>query len=147
VSWISHFDRSCRGRDYSGKRRVKGFFDAIFQLVDVTAFTPTEFVAQGDSVVSLGSSGVGFEGLARQFGLVRLPSGCSETGGPAATSSSTTPRSRRRFADGGCWGFAPVGGAAVVAGLVARRRRLTSGAPVWMTVIADRSATPEGAAS
>jgi ketosteroid isomerase-like protein len=58
VRWISRFEPIVPwGGDYSGKANVPKFFDAIGQNVDVTAFTPKEFVAQGDTVVSMGEFG------------------------------------------------------------------------------------------
>ena len=58
VRWVSHFESVVPwAGDYSGKSRVQKFFDAIGGSVDVTAFTPREFVAQGDTVVSLGEFG------------------------------------------------------------------------------------------
>jgi ketosteroid isomerase-like protein len=58
VRWVSHFESVVPwAGDYSGKARVQKFFDAIGGSVDVTAFTPREFVAQGDTVVSLGEFG------------------------------------------------------------------------------------------
>lgn len=38
--------------DYQGKGAVPKFFEAIAHTVDVKAFEPGEFVAQGDTVVS-----------------------------------------------------------------------------------------------
>jgi len=55
VRWSSHFDKVVPwGGDFSEKGRVPRFFDAIFQSVDVDAFEPAEWVAQGDTVVSMG---------------------------------------------------------------------------------------------
>jgi hypothetical protein len=56
VCWVSHYDPVVPwGGDFSG--RVDKFFEAIGQSVDVTAFTPGEFIAQGDTVASLGEFG------------------------------------------------------------------------------------------
>jgi ketosteroid isomerase-like protein len=55
VKWVSHFDSVVPwSGDFSGKDRVKGFFEAIFQSVDVEAFEPQELVANMDTVVSIG---------------------------------------------------------------------------------------------
>jgi uncharacterized protein len=55
VKWVSHFDPIVPwSGDFSGKDRVKGFFEAIFQSVDVEGFEPQEWVASGDTVVSIG---------------------------------------------------------------------------------------------
>ncbi|MGD1278776.1 MAG: nuclear transport factor 2 family protein [Tepidisphaeraceae bacterium] len=55
VHWISHLDAIVPwSGDFSGKDRVPRFFEAIFQSVDVEAFEPKEWVADGDTVVSLG---------------------------------------------------------------------------------------------
>lgn len=55
VRWVSHFEAIVPwGGDFSGKDRVPKFFEAIFQSVDTEAFEPTEFIVQGDTVVSLG---------------------------------------------------------------------------------------------
>jgi ketosteroid isomerase-like protein len=55
VKWVSHFDSVVPwSGDFSGKDRVKGFFEAIFQSVDVEAFEPQEWVANLDTVVSIG---------------------------------------------------------------------------------------------
>jgi ketosteroid isomerase-like protein len=37
-----------------GEERIPDFFEAIFQSVDVDAFEPNEWIADGDVVVSLG---------------------------------------------------------------------------------------------
>ena len=58
VRWVSHFDAIVPwSGDFSGKDRIPAFFDAIFQSVEVQAFEPTEWIAEGDSVVSLGEFG------------------------------------------------------------------------------------------
>ncbi len=55
VRWTSHFDAIVPwAGDFSGKDRVPRFFEAIFQSVDVEAFEPDEWIAEGDAVVSLG---------------------------------------------------------------------------------------------
>ena len=56
VKWVSHYDPIVPwGGDFTG--RVDKFFEAIGHSVDVTAFTPGEFIAQGDTVASLGEFG------------------------------------------------------------------------------------------
>lgn len=56
VRWVSHFDPIVPwSGDRSGKANVPTFFQAIDESVDVLAFEPVEFVAQGDTVVSTGS--------------------------------------------------------------------------------------------
>jgi hypothetical protein len=39
--------------DFSGKERISNF-EALFQSVDLDAFEPNEWIADGDVVVSLG---------------------------------------------------------------------------------------------
>lgn len=59
VAWTTHFDPIVPwSGSYHGKAEVPGFFAAIAGTTDVTAFTPTEFVAQRDTVVSLGEFGI-----------------------------------------------------------------------------------------
>lgn len=58
VRWVTHFDPVVPwAGDYSGKTSVPKFFAAIGGAVDVTRFDPQEFVAQGDTVVSIGEFG------------------------------------------------------------------------------------------
>ena len=58
VRWVSHFDAIVPwAGDFSGKDQIPRFFEAIFQSVDVEAFEPTEWIAKGDTVVSLGEFG------------------------------------------------------------------------------------------
>ena len=58
IRWVTHFDPIVPwAGDYSGKDRVPRFFDAIFKSVDVQAFEPQEWIAQGDSVASVGEFG------------------------------------------------------------------------------------------
>jgi ketosteroid isomerase-like protein len=55
IRWVSHFDSVVPwSGDFPGK--VPEFFEAIFQSVDVEAFEPNEWIADGD-VVSLGEFG------------------------------------------------------------------------------------------
>ena len=61
VEWITHLEPIVPwSGDHSGKDFVPAFFGAIFGSVDVTAFNPQEFVAQGDTVVSTGEFGFTF---------------------------------------------------------------------------------------
>ena len=56
VRWVSHFESIVPwGGDFSGK--VAKFFTAIAESGEVLSFTPKQFVAQGDTVVSLGEFG------------------------------------------------------------------------------------------
>ncbi len=56
VRWFSHYGPTVPwAGDFSGK--VSKFFEAIAGAGEVTAFTPDEFIAQGDTVVSLGEFG------------------------------------------------------------------------------------------
>ena len=58
IRWVSHMESVVPwSGDFSGKDRVPQFFKAIFQSVDVDVFTPQEWIAQGDTVVSLGEFG------------------------------------------------------------------------------------------
>jgi ketosteroid isomerase-like protein len=58
VRWVSHFDSVVPwSGDFSGKDRIPRFFEAIFQSVDVEAFEPKEWIAEGDAVASLGEFG------------------------------------------------------------------------------------------
>jgi ketosteroid isomerase-like protein len=55
VRWMSYIEPIVPwGGDFSGKTKVPRFFEAIYQNADTESFTPTEYVAQGDTVVSLG---------------------------------------------------------------------------------------------
>jgi ketosteroid isomerase-like protein len=55
VRWSSHLEAIVPWHgQYKGKAEVLNFFNAIGQSVDVTVFAPQEFVAEGDTVVSLG---------------------------------------------------------------------------------------------
>jgi len=59
VAWSTHFDPIVPwSGDYDGKAAVPRFFAALAGAGDVTAFQPTEFVAQGDTVVSMGEFGI-----------------------------------------------------------------------------------------
>ena len=59
VQWVTHFDPVVPWSGaYKDKSAVPRFFSAIATAGDVTAFRPTEFVAQGDTVVSLGEFGI-----------------------------------------------------------------------------------------
>lgn len=65
VRWFSHTEPVVpTSGDWSTKAKVSGFFQALGENVDVTSFTPDEFVADGDTVVSTG----GFAGTARSTG-------------------------------------------------------------------------------
>ena len=58
IRWVSHFDAIVPwSGDFSGKDQVPGFFDAIFQSVEVETFEPEEWITEGDAVVSLGEFG------------------------------------------------------------------------------------------
>lgn len=58
VRWVTHFDAVVpRAGDYPGKQNVSRFFQAIAESVEVTAFIPSEYVAQADTVVSMGQFG------------------------------------------------------------------------------------------
>jgi ketosteroid isomerase-like protein len=55
VRWVAHFEPVVPwGGDYSGKARVPRFFEAIRANAEITAFNPLEFIASGDTVVSIG---------------------------------------------------------------------------------------------
>lgn len=58
VRWVVHVDPVVPwAGDYSTKARVGGFFSALNDAAETTAFNPAEFVAQGDTVVSMGEYG------------------------------------------------------------------------------------------
>jgi ketosteroid isomerase-like protein len=58
VRWFTHNGPEVPwSGDFSGKHNVPRFFTAIAGAGEVTAFTPGEFVAQGDTVVSVGEFG------------------------------------------------------------------------------------------
>jgi ketosteroid isomerase-like protein len=55
VRWVIHMEPNVPwSGDFSGKSRVPGFFQAIFDSVRVDGFEPTEFYVDGNAVVSLG---------------------------------------------------------------------------------------------
>ena len=55
VHWFSHVDPVVpTSGDWSGKSKVPGFFEAIIDSVEVASFTPTEFYADGETVISTG---------------------------------------------------------------------------------------------
>ena len=58
VHWMTHIEPIVPwSGDRSGKTNVPSFFQAIDDSVDVLSFTPGDFVAEGDTVVSFGSFG------------------------------------------------------------------------------------------
>ena len=58
VRWVSHLEPVVPWHgDFSGKNRVPRFFAAIFETVEVQSFTPQEWIAEGDTVVSIGEFG------------------------------------------------------------------------------------------
>ena len=58
VRWVSHFEPVVPwAGDFSGKQSVPKFFAAIAGAGETTSFVPDEFIAQGDTVVSLGTFG------------------------------------------------------------------------------------------
>jgi ketosteroid isomerase-like protein len=58
VRWVTHLDPIVPwSGKYQGKGDVLKFFSAINDSGETTAFTPSEFVAQGDTVVSFGEFG------------------------------------------------------------------------------------------
>ena len=63
VRWVVHMDKVVpTSGDWSGKSKVPGFFQALGESSEVTAFVPNEFVAQGDTVVSMGDFGFKLRG-------------------------------------------------------------------------------------
>jgi ketosteroid isomerase-like protein len=55
---VTHFEAIVPWHgEFPGRASVPRFFQAIANSVDVTAFVPKEFIAQGDTVVSLGDFG------------------------------------------------------------------------------------------
>lgn len=55
VRWLVHLDPVVPwAGDYSTKSKVGGFFAALNEAAETTGFTPGQFVAQGDTVVSMG---------------------------------------------------------------------------------------------
>lgn len=58
VRWVSHLEAVVPwSGDFSGKTNVPKFFEAIDGSVQTTSFTPRDFIAQADSVVSTGEYG------------------------------------------------------------------------------------------
>jgi uncharacterized protein len=58
VRWTSRLDSIVPWTgDFSGKDRIPRFFEAIFESVDVEVFEPKEWIADGDTVASLGEFG------------------------------------------------------------------------------------------
>jgi ketosteroid isomerase-like protein len=58
VRWVTHLDPVVPwAGTFPGKQAVPQFFESIASNIEVTAFTPKEFIAQGDTVVSLGDVG------------------------------------------------------------------------------------------
>ena len=58
VRWVTHLEPIVPwSGDYSGRTNVPKFFDAIASSVETTSFTPHEFIAQGETVVSTGEYG------------------------------------------------------------------------------------------
>ena len=58
VRWVTHLEPIVPwSGDFSGKTYVPRFFDAIATSVQTTAFTPQEFIAQADTVVSTSEYG------------------------------------------------------------------------------------------
>lgn len=91
VRWVSHFEPIVPwGGDFSGKTQVPRFFQAIGESVDVTAFNPGEFVAQGETVVSMGEFGCKVRATGKSALTPWVSSGSSATAASATTSSFTT---------------------------------------------------------
>jgi len=57
VRWVSRLESVVPWSGTFTKADVHKFFSAIFESVDVTDFTPQDFVAQADTVVSIGEFG------------------------------------------------------------------------------------------
>ena len=58
VRWVTHLDPIVPwSGEYLGKANVPKFFGAINDSGETTAFSPGEFIAQGDTVVSVGEFG------------------------------------------------------------------------------------------
>lgn len=58
VRWVTHVESIVPwSGDKSGKTRVPEFFNAIAQAVDVLSFEAEQHVAEGDTVVSIGTFG------------------------------------------------------------------------------------------
>jgi len=59
VRWTTHIEPVVPwAGSRNGKASIPGFFAAIAEAGEVTAFRPTDFVAQGDTVVSFGEFGM-----------------------------------------------------------------------------------------
>jgi ketosteroid isomerase-like protein len=66
VRWVTHLDAVVPwSGDFSGKANVPRFFGAIADSVVTEAFEPGEFVAQGDTVVSMGIYGCRVRGTGK----------------------------------------------------------------------------------
>lgn len=58
VRWYSHVEPLLpTSGDWSGKAKVPGFFQAIGEHIEVSAFNPRQVAASGDTVVSMGDFG------------------------------------------------------------------------------------------
>lgn len=57
VTWHTHMDPVVPWAGGYTKANLPKFFDGIFSSMEVTVFEPQEWVAQGDTVVSLGRFG------------------------------------------------------------------------------------------
>jgi hypothetical protein len=58
VKWVTHLDSVVPwSGSYDGREAVRGFFDAISRGAEVLEFTAGEYLAQGDTVISMGSFG------------------------------------------------------------------------------------------
>jgi ketosteroid isomerase-like protein len=58
VRWVTHLDPIVPwSGEHLGKANVPKFFGAINDSGETTAFNPGEFIAQGDTVVSVGEFG------------------------------------------------------------------------------------------
>lgn len=65
VAWVTHLDAVVPWSGTFSKRAdVQRFFDAIFASVEIDAFEPQEWVADGDTVISIGR----FAGHSRTLG-------------------------------------------------------------------------------
>ena len=94
VTWRCHVDPVVPfGGSYDGKANVPKFFAALGSAVETQAFEPQEFVAQGDTVISIGRFAE-YMGISRSK-AIELTRQHAEHGEEAAAPAAARPRRRK----------------------------------------------------